>query len=90
MKEFLNKLGITDDFSSYSNDSGKIIYKTLNDFFRIYTILDLSDLVEEDTSESNILEDKMHVKFDSDTFTIELFGDLDEDKYTLEINRNGD
>ena len=82
MEELLREIGITN--SVEETDQGYIVsIEDSNDFAKIYSKLDRSDLVEEVIESSQITPDTISVQYVNDDYTLTLLGDLEGDVYTL-------
>lgn len=84
MKEFLKELGIQGN----PVESGKSLVLDIegsDNYGRIYSKLDRSELVEEDSESSNITLDGSTINFESEKYLITLIADFNGDKYKLTI-----
>lgn len=88
MEEFLKELGITNEITSKESDKLVIDIEDSEDYGKIYSRLDKSDLVEEDQESSQITYDTSSIQFESDDYLITLLADFENDKYTLTIKEN--
>lgn len=84
MKEFLKELGIQGN----PVESGKTLVLDIegsDNYGRVYSKLDRSDLVEEDSESSNVTLDSSTINFESEKYLITLIADFNDDKYKLTI-----
>ncbi len=84
MKEFLKELGIQGN----PVESGKTLVLDIegsDNYGRVYSKLDRSDLVEEDSESSNVTLDSSTINFESEKYLITLIADFNGDKYKLTI-----
>lgn len=85
MEEFLNELGIqgtpqlTDDGTYILDISGS------DNYGRIYSRLDRSDLVEEDESSSQLTMDTASIRYEAEDYFLTLLADFNTDEYKLII-----
>lgn len=88
MEEFLRELGIDRNFEV--SDSGSYVIDLADsiDYGRMYSLLDRSDLIEEDPESSQITEDTSSVQYSNDDYTLTLLADFNEDQYKLTIREN--
>lgn len=87
MEKFLKELGITGEY----NTSGDILTMDIEDsntYYRIFSILDKSDKVEQDEDSTLISLESMSTQFVNDEYTITLLADLDNDAYKLTCRKN--
>ena len=83
LEKFLKELGITETGHYTKSNSYVIDIEDSNDYGRIYSRLDKSDLVEEDEDTSNVTVHNSNIVFESDDFQFTLIADFDEDTYKL-------
>jgi len=88
MEEFLKELGITNEITSRESDKLVIDIEDSEDYGKIYSRLDKSDLVDEDQESSQVTYDTSSIQFESDDYLITLLADFENDKYTLTIKEN--
>ena len=82
MEDFLKELGITNKVEE--TDQGYIVtIEDSNEFAKIYSKLDRSDLIDEVIESSQITPDTISVQYVNDDYTLTLLGDLEGDVYTL-------
>ena len=85
MEDFLNELGIQGDFYD-SKDGSKIMdIKDSNEYGKIYSKLDKTDLVYELEDSSQITLDNSSIQYQSDNYVITLIADFSQDIYKLTI-----
>lgn len=87
MDEFLADLGIDGNFRR-SASSYVLDIEDSNEYGKIYSILDNSDLVEEDGESSQITVDYQSVQFYNDDYLLQLIADFESDEYRLTIKEN--
>lgn len=87
MKEFLKSIGITGELQK-SNASYVMDIANSNEYGRIYSLLDKSEDVEEDSESSQVTMDYSSVQFFNDDYTIQLIADFEHDQYRLTIKEN--
>lgn len=87
MEEFLNSLGIEGNLRR-SAKSQVLDIDDSNQYGRIYSILDNSDEVEEDSESSQVTEDYSSIQFYNDEYIIQLIADFKNDDYKLTIKEN--
>ena len=88
MKELLNKIGIV-QVGYYSNSNTYVIdLEDSNEYNKVFSKLDKSDLVEEveDSSVSNV--SVSNVMYTSDSYSLNLIADFDNDNYKLVVHKN--
>lgn len=87
MRELLNRVGITQP--GYFSDSNTYVVDIMsaNDYSRISTKLDKSDLVEEveDSSISNT--SISNIMYESEEYSLNLIADFDSDIYKLVVHK---
>ena len=86
MRNFLKELGI--EAVGYFSDNNNYIVDIENsdDFNKVFSKLDNSDLLEEDEDLSVVNVNASNIMYFSDDYTINLIADYDEDKYKLVIS----
>lgn len=84
MEELLKEIGIDKPIST---QDGKAVVDIDDerDYGRIYTLLDRSDLVEEDEESSMITMDSSSIQYDNDDYVLTLIADFNLDEYKLVI-----
>ena len=88
MEEFLKELGITKEPSSIKPDQIIIDIDDSNEYGKIYSKLDKSELVDEDQESSQITFDTSSIQFESDDYLITLLANFETDEYKLTIKEN--
>ena len=88
MEEFLRKLGIYEKPVESDDGCYVIDIEDSDDFGRIYSKLDRSDLVDEDEDASQVALDSSSIQFTSDEYLLTLLADLEGDTYSLVIRPN--
>lgn len=88
MEEFLKQLRI--DKKAEKTDDGKLLIELedSDEYGRIYSKLDKSDLVYEDQDSSQVTFDTSSIQFESDNYLITLLADFEQDTYKLTIKDN--
>lgn len=88
MEEFLREIGIEQEVEE--TDDGKLIIEIedSDEYGRIFSKLDKSDLVDEDQESSQITLDTSSIQFESDEYLITLLANFDTDEYKLTIKEN--
>ncbi len=84
MEELLKDIGINNTFTRKGN---QLIYDIKNgdEYGRIYSLLDKSDLVDEDEESSMITMDNSSIQWVADEGTITLIADFNLDEYKLVV-----
>lgn len=82
MREFLEKLGINYP-GTLSPNGNFVIELDDNTWGKVYSILDKSELVDEDEDISNLALDSGTLQYYSDDYSIALIADFDTPKYQL-------
>ena len=85
MEDFLKQLGITQIPEQTNDGHYQIDIDNSNDFAKIYSKLDKSDLLDEDEESSQVTTETISIQYLNDDYLITLLGDLEGDKYTLTI-----
>lgn len=89
MEEFLKELGITKQGKKNENGFYVIDIDNSDEFGRIFSRLDKSDLVDEDEESSSITLDSANITYLSDDYTITLMADFENDTdYKLVMREN--
>lgn len=88
MEKFLKQLGI--DLALYKNDDGDYSadIKDSNEYGRIFSKLDKSDLIDEDQECSTVTFENSNIQYVNDDYTITLIADFENDTYSLHIREN--
>ena len=94
-EKFLKKLGIDEvididenldeDVETTKQGISVIQIDSSEDFGKVMSKLDASDLVRQDDESSNISEDSVSIQYASKDFLITLLGDLEGDTYRMTI-----
>ena len=86
MEEFAKKLGIKEPGELVN---GKFIIPLMNsdEYSKIYTILDKSDLVDLDGSSTLVTENVSELKYIGDEFTVKLDANFVDDFYRVVISK---
>lgn len=89
MKEFLVKLGITQDPVEKDGNFVIDLYDS-DEYARVYSKLDKSDLIEEDPEASQVTLENSSIQYisEDDKYTLTLNADFDGDVYTLVVREN--
>ena len=86
MEQFAKKLGI--DFPGEMHNDKYIIPLTNSDeYSKVYTILDKSDMVELDTSCTLVTDKVSELQYFNDEFVIKLDANFTDDLYRVVISR---
>lgn len=84
MEDFLKKLGI----DAKPNKSGNLYVVDITDsdeYGKIYSRLDKSDLVDEVADSSQMTYENASIQFESDDYLITLLADFEADNYKMTI-----
>ena len=87
IKEFIKQLGINDT-GNYINYIYVIDIPDANAFGKYYSLLDRSELIDEDTESSSVDEDSSNIQFTNDTYVLTLVADFENSLYKLTIKEN--
>lgn len=87
MEEFLKSLGINGNLQK-SNSSYVMDIEDSNEYGKIYSLLDKSDEIEEDTESSQVTLDYSSIQFFNDLYTLQLIADFENNEYRLTIKEN--
>lgn len=85
MKEFLRKLGITQSGHYSSNNNYVIDLDDSKDYDKICSILDKSDLVEENPDSSVINTSVSNILYVGEQFSLNVIADFDNDTYKVVV-----
>ena len=88
MEEFIKELGIQGTINKTENGKGIIDIQDSNEYGRIYSRLDRSELLEEDEDSSQITADNASIYYESDEYQLILLADFNADQYKLIIKEN--
>lgn len=87
MKELLKKLGIENE-GSFEDGAYIVNLNSSDEYARVYSLLDKSDLVDLDTESVVMRDDIVEMIYFTNTYTLKLSGNLDTDNYTLTVTEN--
>lgn len=90
MEEFLKELGIQGTPQRTDNGTYILDIEGSDNYGRIYSRLDRSDLVEEDENASQLTLDTSALRYENDEYQLTLLADFNEDKYQLVIQLKED
>ena len=90
MEEFLKELGIQGTPQRANNNTYILDIEGSDNYGRIYSKLDRSDLVEENEDASQLTLDTSSLRYENDEYEITLLADFDEDSYQLIIQTKED
>lgn len=95
MKEFLERLGITPnlyDVTGHSTDDNSYVLtiNSSNDYSKIFSILEKSNLIHEVEDDSVFDLDNNTLYFESEDYDIELNANLTDDEYSLVLTEKVD
>ena len=85
MNEFLKKLGINKSATKGGGNVYTVDIENSDEYGRIYSKLDKSDLVDEIPDSSQITYETASIQFENDDYFITLIADFDEDIYKMTI-----
>lgn len=85
MEEFLRKLGITGKLNQAKNGVYVLDIMDSDEYGRIYSKLDKSNLLDEVVDNSQITYDAANVQYESDDYLISLLADFKNDNYKMTI-----
>ena len=85
MKEFLRKLGIIQSGHYSSNNNYVIDLDDSKDYDKICSILDKSDLVEENPDSSVINTSVSNILYVGEQFSLNVIADFDNDTYKVVV-----
>ena len=85
MKEFLRKVGITQSGHHSSNNNYVIDLDDSKDYDKICSILDKSDLVEENPDSSVINTSVSNILYVGEQFSLNVIADFDNDTYKVVV-----
>jgi len=84
MEELLKEIGI-DKLITVQDGKSVIDIADEREYGRIYTLLDRSDLIEEDEESSMITMDSSSIQYDNDDYILTLIADFNLNEYKLVI-----
>lgn len=87
MEKFLQELGIRK--SGYYSKEGSYVVDLddSEEYGKVYTILDNSDIVEEMEDESQVTIHSSNIVYTNDEFQLTLLSDFDSDQYKLIVRK---
>ena len=85
MEELIRKLGIQGTLNKTEKGKGIIDIQDSNEYGRVYSRLDRSELLEEDEDSSQITQDNSSIYYDADGYQLILLADFNADQYKLII-----
>jgi hypothetical protein len=90
VKELLKKIGITEEGEFTTSGNYVIDIADSDEFNKIFSKLDKSDLIEENEESSVINVDVSNVLYLSDEFALNLIADFKQDLYKLVVTDIGE
>lgn len=90
MEEFLKELGIQGTPQRTDDNTYILDIEGSDNYGRIYSRLDRSDLLEEDEESSQLTLDTSSLRYENDEYQLTLLADFNEDKYQLVIQTKED
>ena len=90
MEEFLKELGIQGTPQRTNDNTYVLDIEGSDNYGRIYSRLDRSDLLEEDEESSQLTLDTSSLRYENDEYQLTLLADFNEDKYQLVIQTKED
>lgn len=88
MEEFLNEIGIQGKLNITDDNTGVLEILGSDNYGRIYSRLDKSNLVEEDEDSSQMTAETASIQYESEQYLITLLANFDTDEYKLVIKEN--
>lgn len=85
LKEILKEIGIKQEAKLMEDDCYVVQLNNSNDYGRIYSILENSDIIEIDDDSSVLTYESSSIQYNGDGFIITLISDFDADTYKLTI-----
>lgn len=85
MEEFLRELGIEGNLNRGKNDVYVLDIENSDEYGKIYSRLDRSDLLDEVVDNSQITYDAANIQYESDDYLISLLADFKNDSYKMTI-----
>ena len=85
MEEFLKQLGIDSKSGTYKNDLYIVDIDNSNDYGKIYSKLERSDLVDEVADNSQVMYESASIQFEGENYLITLLADFENDTYKMTI-----
>lgn len=90
MEKFLQELGIQGTPQRTDDNTYVLDIEGSDNYGRIYSRLDRSDLLEEDEESSQLTLDTSSLRYENDEYQLTLLADFNEDKYQLVIQTKED
>lgn len=90
MEEFLKELGIQGTPQRTDENTYVLDIEGSDNYGRIYSRLDRSELVEEDEQASQLTFDTSSLRYENDEYQLTLLADFNEDRYQLVIQKQQD
>ena len=87
MDELIKELGISGELIDSDNNTKTLDIEGSNNYGKVYSKLDNSDLVEEDENSSQVTEDTSSIQFDNDDYILTLLANFDTDEYKLIVKK---
>ena len=85
MEEFLSRIGITGKLNKSREGLYVLDIMDSDEYGRIYSKLDKSDLLDEVVDNSQITYDAANIQYESDDYLISLLADFKNDSYKMTI-----
>lgn len=85
MEEFLKEIGIEGSLNQGKNGVYVLDIDNSDEYGKIYSRLDRSDLLDEVVDNSQITYDAANIQYESDEYLISLLADFKNDSYKMTI-----
>ena len=85
MEDFLKQLGIDKSYTKGGNGLYNIDTEDSDEYGKIYSKLDKSDLIDEIPDSSQMTYETASIQFENDDYLITLLADFNEDTYKMTI-----
>lgn len=85
MNEFLKELGINKTATKGGGNIYSVDIENSDEYGRVYSKLDKSDLVEEIPDSSQMTYETASIQFENDDYLITLLADFEADNYKMTI-----
>lgn len=85
MEDFLKQLGIDKSYTKGGNGLYNIDIEDSDEYGKIYSKLDKSDLIDEIPDSSQMTYETASIQFENDDYLITLLADFNEDTYKMTI-----
>ena len=85
MKDFLKRIGITANGYTLENGTYVIEIPDSATYSKIYSLLEKTEIVEEDESSSQLTANASSIQYNNDLYIITLMSDLEGDIYRLTV-----